>query len=370
MMKGGNELRERSSRDKVGPPQEISCCHHFQMMSPLLAALIMGSCAAMPLRFNQTTMCNGGLCEKKDMLYERILPAQPGYQWDDAGGYCGSWSIQRATLMKGAYISQQQVRDHTSPGGGNDNEILSTNIEEALNNLKIAYEGFDYVNEPLPQQEAYAQWLKTQLVGGDPVVWMIMWNAQAYPIYNLEPPAGMYGHVEPVIGIQSNHPLNDTTVYDDDVAVHFDDGDVSTVYRAISTLPGEWAGPGHQANCRPYSYCMATYAFGWALKGFADEAAGVPASLRIDPWLAEPDTRSGEAASALQGTLTVSDLTAGAAYDIFRWDTVEDAFTYSEAFKKASFTAANETYVYVDDTSFQSDSTTYYRCVPQEATVM
>ena len=28
---------------------------------------------------------------------------------------------------------------------------------------------------------------------------------------DLKPPAGMYGHVEPVIGIQSNHPLNDTT---------------------------------------------------------------------------------------------------------------------------------------------------------------
>jgi hypothetical protein len=40
---------------------------------------------------------------------------------------------------------------------------------------------------------------------------MIMWSGQQYPIYDLKPPAGMYGHVEPVIGIQSNHPLNDTT---------------------------------------------------------------------------------------------------------------------------------------------------------------
>ena len=76
------------------------------------------------------------------MKYEKILPAQPGYQWDDAGGYCGSWAIQRATMTKGAWISQQQVRDHTSPGGGHDNEILSTNIEEALTNLKIDFEGF------------------------------------------------------------------------------------------------------------------------------------------------------------------------------------------------------------------------------------
>jgi hypothetical protein len=63
-------------------------------------------------------------------------------------------------LAAGAYISQQQVRDHTSSGGGHDNEILSTNIKEALTNLKIDFEGFDYVNEPLPQQPAYFKWLK------------------------------------------------------------------------------------------------------------------------------------------------------------------------------------------------------------------
>merc|ERR1719498_1484220 len=122
-------------------------------MRSLLPVLLLlaDPCAAMPLRFNESVICQGGRCEKPQMKYEKILPSQPGYQWDDAGGYCGSWSIQRATLVKGAYISQQQVRDHTSPGGGHDNEILSTNIVEAYKNLKILAEGFDFVNEPLPQ---------------------------------------------------------------------------------------------------------------------------------------------------------------------------------------------------------------------------
>ena len=44
---------------------------------------------------------------------------------------------------------------------------------------------------------------------------------------------GMYGHVEPVIGIQSNHPLNDPTVYDDDVVMHYNDGGTNTVYRPV-----------------------------------------------------------------------------------------------------------------------------------------
>merc|ERR1719230_1964899 len=146
----------------------------------------------MPRWINESAVCATGLCEKPERKYEWIADIQPGYQWNDAGGYCGSWAVQRATLGKGAWISQQQVRDHTSPGGGHDNEILSTNIEEALKNLKISFEGFDYLHEPLPQQDAYAKWLKKQLVAGNAVAWMILWSGQSYPIYGLKPPAGMY----------------------------------------------------------------------------------------------------------------------------------------------------------------------------------
>jgi len=113
------------------------------------------------------------------------------------GRYCGSWATQRATLAKGAWVSQQQVRDATKPCGGHDNEILSCNIEEALTNLKIDYDGFDYKNEPVPQTKAYFKWLKAHLAGGNAVAWMIMWSGQSYPIYDLKAPEGMYGHVEP-----------------------------------------------------------------------------------------------------------------------------------------------------------------------------
>ena len=105
------------------------------------------------------------------------------------------------------------------------------------------------------------------------------------------PPAGMYGHVEPVIGIQSNHPLNDTTFYDDDVAVHFTDAGVSKVYRTISTLPCKWAGVNEKADCGDYSYRVGNpYGFRWAVRGFAnDEKPYVPTSLHVQPWMSEPD---------------------------------------------------------------------------------
>jgi hypothetical protein len=261
------------------------------------------------------------------------------------------------------------VRDHTVPGGGHDNEILSTNIVTAFKNLHIDVEGFDY-NQPVPQQQAYATWLKKQLTSGYAVTWMILWSGQAYPIYGLKAPAGMYGHVEPVIGIQSNHPLNDTTVYDDDVAVHFTDGGTNKVYRKIASIGGKLVA-GEIANCAPYSYCMAKYAFGWAVKGFVDPTqhiVAMPASLHIDPWKSEPDIRSGQHGVPLKGTLTVSALTSGKTYDIYRWD-VDTFGTYTTEYHKLSFTATNNTYVYVDDQSFMSNGTTYYKCVEHQAQV-
>jgi len=327
--------------------------------------LLAGSSVAMtmPAGISEESICNDGLCDKADMPYERIQDVQAGYQWNDAGGYCGSWSIQRAALAKGAYISQQQVRDHTSPGGGHDNEILSTNIVEALDNLKLSYEGFDFQNEAMPQMPTYYKWLKKQLVAGNAVAWMIQWSGQKYPIYNLEPPAGMYGHVEPVIGIQSNHPLNDTNVYDDDVVVHLTDNGLSTVHRPLTSMIGKWGGLNKAADCGTYRYCMGPWGFGWAIKGFVNNRHSQPAVLHLSPWQSEPDTRSGKAVIAIKGTLTVSDLAVGGSYNIYRWDSAHDAFTYTNDFLSTSFQATNSSFVYEDPRSFQSDSTTYYGCV-------
>jgi hypothetical protein len=325
--------------------------------------------AALPLPpFNETSLCDMGLCEKPAMKYETMSKSQPGYQWGDSGGYCGSWAIGRAALAKGAYIDQQMVRDHTYPAPGgdptHDEEILTTNIEEAFKNLKLKVEGFDYKSSPSPQQPAFFKWLKKQLVAGHPVTWFIMWDGQHYPLYNLKIPDDNYGHIEPVIGIQSNHPLTDETVYDDDVAVHFTDGSTKTIYKTFGSLSGDWAGDGHNAECQTGSrYCIGPYAHGWAVKGFLDEQEALPLSLTIDPWEKEPDLVKGEKPIQITGTLLAEGLTAGSNYDIYRWDSADDAFTYDDTYKIKSFTASSDTFTFEDPKTFSSYSTTYYRCV-------
>ena len=56
-------------------------------------------------------------------------------------------------------------------------------------------------------------------------------------------------------------------------------------------------------------------------------------------------------------------LDAGSRYSIYRWDSVEEAFTYGAEYKIAAFTATKDTFVFDDPTTFPNNGTTYYRCV-------
>eukprot|EP00928_Gymnodinium_smaydae_P043888 TRINITY_DN29330_c0_g1_i1.p1 TRINITY_DN29330_c0_g1~~TRINITY_DN29330_c0_g1_i1.p1 ORF type:complete len:368 (-),score=43.75 TRINITY_DN29330_c0_g1_i1:257-1360(-) len=310
--------------------------------------------------------CLAPECKKPSKKHERMMRTQPGIQWMDHGGYCGSWSIQRAVMAKGAWISQQQVRNHTVPGGGHDEEILATNIDLALKNLKLKAEGFDYKHLPTPQANAYRQWIKEKLVAGHAVVWMIMLQGGHFPVYPGLEPYGQYSHVEPVVGILSDHPLNDTKLYDDDFIVHYTDADTHSYYRSMKSLPDDTS---MQGNCATSDYagypCIyEKYGFGWAIEGFLDDRAGPPLSLAVSPSSSEPDTRTGSRPVPLMGTVTVEDLTPGKSYTIFRWDSVDSAFDYSRAREVHKFEASGSQEVFADPTSFLSSGTTYYRCLP------
>jgi len=167
-----------------------------------------------------------------------------------------------------------------------------------------------------------------------------------------------------VVGILSDHPLSDENFYDDDVILHYTDADTNTYYRTMASLPGDYMVlsrcPGH--DYVGYPCINKQRGFGWSIQGFLDEASSLPVSLSIDQWQSEPDVRSGEKPSQLKGTLTVSNLTVGNHYVLFRWDGVADAFDKTKSTVVRRFTASKDTEVIEDPRSFQSDGATYYRC--------
>jgi hypothetical protein len=140
--------------------------------------------------------CTEPECKKPAKVNEQIMATQPGYQWGDAGGYCGSFATQRAAMAKGAWISQQQVRNHTTKGapGSHDEEILDTNIVKAWTNLKFKFEAFDYRHEPTPQVDGIRKFMKKELAAGNVVVMMIQKAGHSFPIYNMKAPSGFYDH--------------------------------------------------------------------------------------------------------------------------------------------------------------------------------
>lgn len=309
--------------------------------------------------------------------YQKILPMQPGIQWNQHGGYCGAWSVQRAAMAKGAYISQQQVRDHAEFGGGHDEEILNTNIDGALEKLHIKAEDFQFNVLPVPQSEEYLKFMKKHLIADNPVIWMVMFSGDSYPDagYSMDNQTnGIYGHIEPVVGILSDYELTDDTVHDNDVFAYFDDASKSTHYAEANEVSGTCSfgsgGKTCSAHCSTglFGQCVwDQHGYIYAIQDFTDKRTAAPVSLSISPYASEPYTRGGHAPIDITGTLTISGLTSGSSYDIYRWDSAEDAFVYTDANKIETFTATQETHTFEDPTTFLSSSATYYRCVLSSA---
>lgn len=320
-------------------------------------------------------VCNETSCEPPPSAYTKMLPLQPGVQWMKHGGYCGAWSFQRTALSKGAYISQQQVRDHAKPGGGHDEEILNTNIDGAFEKLHIKHENFEFNVLPVPQAAAYLQFMKKHLIAGSPLIWMVMFDGSSSPEADYtqdNKTNGIYGHIEPVVGITSNHPLDNEKVYDDDRFAYFDDASKTTYYAAATKVPGECNFGRGQSTCR--SSCPTRGQCVWNQRGYIyaildlkDTHDAVPVSLSIDPYASEPYTRGGAKPIPITGTLTATGLKAGSKYDIYRWDSAEDAFVYNDKNKIETFTAKDSKYIFKDPKTFLSSSATYYRCVPSSS---
>mgnify|MGYP000335800443 FL=1 len=319
-------------------------------------------------------------CTAPTAQFKRVMNVQSRQQWGDSGGYCGSLSVQAIAMNYGAWISQTQVRKAAGPGGGhgdrkNGYEILHTNIEGALDKLKLTYSAWDYT-QPVPQTEPYLTWLKKQLSSGYPVVWMIYCKGDMHNTYFL----ANYDHVEPVWGIYSNHSLDDTTVYPDDVLVHGADygaeGSIAgpSLYRRFEELAdtkkmdgncsNAISGPGHNE----YYPCVPSDGrdWGFAITGYVGGSdKDVPVSLAVDRF-DEPDIVEGAKAAEIHGTVTVTGLTAQSSYRLYRWDDyntlpADGNYAGSNFTHSFDFVANDTTYSFTDPNSILSSGTTYYR---------
>jgi hypothetical protein len=248
-------------------------------------------------------------------------------------------------------------------------EVMPTNVGYTAKALKLSYEEWDYM-QPKPQASAYKAWVKKHLSQGRALVWFPICKGDDHDAYpGSTPNGGECDHVEPMLGIWSNHPLDDPTVYDDDVILHFSDQDTEPYYRPMSTLEDDLkmegncknAGSGFGKN-EMYPCFDESVTYGMATTGL-NVTGTLKVSLAVDI-TAEPNVRTYQRATQIHGTATVHGLTAGKTYTIYRYASTEAVpsgppFAAAAAYTH-TFTAAGATYTYEDPTSFSSHSATYY----------
>ena len=374
--------------------RRAACCWRHRVRPLLFASCLLAS-ALHP--FDATASSNGNCpapatCTAPSLPYSRVMDVGSRTQWGDSGGFCGSLSIQAIALSHGAWISQGVVRRNAAPGNANAHgsaavgfEILHTNIQGALTNLSLSHEAFANEKFKVPMTQAYFTWLKAQLVQGNPVVWLIMCAGDdhtgggTFPAGN----SANYDHIEPVWGILSNHPLNDTTPYDDDVLVHGADYGAKgstpgpSLYRTFKSLPDNKAMKGNCGAAIPeygkneFYPCVPSDGndWGYAITGLSPSRAGKTSSSSLTLSLDvgrfdEPDMNKIWSRPAdLTGHVTVrgSDVVKGRSYTIRRWDTVK-GFAEQTAPDHSHLVTATSPgkLVWTDPNTFKSDGVAYY----------
>jgi hypothetical protein len=108
----------------------------------------------------------------------------------------------------------------------------------------------------------------------------------------------------------------------------------------------------------------ASVTYGLAVTGL-NVTGALPVALATDGAAGEPNIRTGAPAVPLTGVVTVSALTPGAAYTLYRYNStgaVPDGppFARSAWEKRVDFTATASAWTFADPTPFISSGATYY----------
>eukprot|EP00935_MAST-01C_sp_MAST-1C-sp1_P002294 g2294.t1 len=347
---------------------------------------------------------SGGIIKiRPPATFTRLQWEHPRVQWNINGGFCGSFSLQTLMMTHGAWVSEDLVRKANigapcfGHGNGpnsticmspNDSDCISSapegcevgpeNYAQTCKGLMLDCDVWDYA-QPKPQTPAYKSWLKSHLSKGVPIVWVPMLKGASNTPYGPRscPGGGHFNHHEPVLGIGSNHSLNDTTVYDDDWLVHLSDEnehELVTYYRTFGSLQDGFAMKGNCLHSDPTRSCaypcfFEQVTYGIAVKGFLKEKPTLPVSIDVDT-MEEPDSRDHQKPIRMHANITVRGLSSGSAYILYRFSGFNSfpASGTSGYESKVSFTApAAGVWRYRDPKTFLSNGAVYYIATPAPA---
>ncbi|MGO9452354.1 MAG: hypothetical protein ACLQDV_15140 [Candidatus Binataceae bacterium] len=244
-------------------------------------------------------------------IYPRQTVA-PFYQWENNNGYCGEVSMIQAGLNNGQWTSQFNARlvcgsglSQTGPNGacaahhGEADYNAQLLIEDpdtgvsgpntyadaalCLSNSRLRAATFDYTGQSagMAGYQQYMSWIKNEAIRGHQVTVAVLVSGGD---------GTQYDHEATVIKIGTNHSVDDSAYYLDDVLYIDDHGNYTFSDGEPASNPGIPPGAGSDvAGCTPYI-------FGYTFDSFANTREGangknahgysivIPGSATIDTY--------------------------------------------------------------------------------------
>ncbi|MGA7201935.1 MAG: hypothetical protein WBX26_08900 [Candidatus Cybelea sp.] len=310
----------------------------------------------------------------------------PRYQWNHNYGYCGEVSEISAGLYYGQYLSQYDARaaaDDAPQNRYRSQLLLGVNALRAAGKMHLrAIARTGRFNR---SSDNFLDWVKENVLLGRPVAIGIYMNQ--FRFYgNRNPNAGspQYDHIVPVIGIGSDHARDERGYFPNDSITFSDNGEWSSSRRDaqyyFSYAFEAFQKTRREANAHDgpiYSLTDDHRDFGIAILGVQDEdKETLPVRVTTNINYEYPQIAAGSAKrpapEPVELTITVSGLTQGAKYDLYRYNTLESipdgAFNKyaSNAYEKWVITGRSGG-EFVMTEKIMSDDVAAYRAVPADA---
>lgn len=279
------------------------------------------------------------------------LPIPPRLQWDELDGYCGECSIQQAALYFGTYVSQYACRAIINPNQKSQ-LLVGVNDQAVLSALRLKCVEFNFNQASNQQFAGYFGWVKQHLRLNRPVM------ITAY-VKGLGDPD--YDHIMLATGFISS---NSASYLPTDRLFFNDCFNPVRNTRIASTLPDTRR---MRVNGARYEYCIpANVCYGCAITGILDTSgAALPVRIQLADW-SEPDVMAGEAPTMLAGTVSVSGLTPGNSYSLYRYNSHQNVPTTDYARSNHSsvvnFVANSRTATF--PVTLVSNGVAVFRCLP------
>jgi len=279
------------------------------------------------------------------------LPIPSRLQWEELDGYCGECSIQQAALYFGTYVSQYACR-----GIINTNQLsqllVAVNAQKVLTALRLTSTEFDYNRTASPQFLPWFGWVKQHLYLKHPVMIVAYVRGLSDPDYD---------HIMLATGFTST---DSTTYRATDLLCFNDCFDPLVKTRVASTLNDNRK---MRVNGAKYPFCIpTTTCYGCAITGIQDTSlAALPVQVILNTW-SEPDIIAGAKPATLNATVSISGLTIGKSYSLYRYNDYRTVpttnYTKSVYSSVVQFVANSTAATY--PVLIPSNSVAVFRCLP------